>query len=103
MGRKCDYQVSGVVLHSFHVQLPPVNLVSSFNWEVWPKVKLSSLIWPKVGHIRENRAQTGRKRGSQEPMFKYYQLTLSLVLFGKFDQKSNFSPDWSELGLIGDE
>jgi len=44
--------VSGVVLHSFYIQLPPVNLVSSFNYEVWPKVKFSTPIWPEVGHIR---------------------------------------------------
>jgi len=33
-------------------------------------------------------------------MYKYYQVTLFLVLIQKFDQKSNFQPDWPELGLI---
>jgi len=33
-------------------------------------------------------------------MYNYYQLTLLLVLIEKFDQKSNFHPDWLELGLI---
>jgi len=33
-----------VVLHSFYVELIQISLVSSFNWEVWPKVKLSALI-----------------------------------------------------------
>jgi len=28
-------------------------------------------------------------------MFNYFQLTLFLVLIGKFDQKSNFQSDWS--------
>ena len=33
-------------------------------------------------------------------IYKYYQLTLPLVLIGKFDQSQTFSPDWQELGLI---
>jgi len=33
-------------------------------------------------------------------IYKYYQLTLFLVLIGKFDQKSNFQPRWTKLGLI---
>jgi len=33
-------------------------------------------------------------------IYKYYQLTLFLVLIGKFDQKSYFQPRWPELGLI---
>jgi len=33
-------------------------------------------------------------------MYKYYQLTLLLVLIGKFDQSQTFSPDCPELGLI---
>jgi len=33
-------------------------------------------------------------------MCKHYQLTLFLVIIGKFDQKSNFKPHWPELGLI---
>ena len=33
-------------------------------------------------------------------MYKYYQLTLLLVLIGKFDKSQTFSPDWPEQGLI---
>jgi len=33
-------------------------------------------------------------------IYNYYQLTLFLVLIGKFDQKSNFIPNWPELGHI---
>jgi len=33
-------------------------------------------------------------------VYKYYRLTLFLVLIGKFDQKPNFQPDWTKLGLI---
>jgi len=33
-------------------------------------------------------------------MYKYYQLTLLLILIEKFDQSQIFSPDWPELGLI---
>jgi len=33
-------------------------------------------------------------------MYKYYQVTLFLVLIQKFDQKSNFQLDWPELRLI---
>jgi len=33
-------------------------------------------------------------------IYKYYQVTLFLVLIQKFDQKSNFQTDWPELGLI---
>ena len=33
-------------------------------------------------------------------MYKYYQLTLLLVLIGKFNQSQTFSPDLPELGLI---
>ena len=33
-------------------------------------------------------------------IYKYYQVTLFLVLIQKFDRKSNFQPDWPELGLI---
>jgi len=33
-------------------------------------------------------------------LYKYYQLTLLLVLIGKFDQSQIFSLDWPELGLI---
>ena len=33
-GKKCDSQEPGVVLHSLHVQLLLINLVSSLNWEV---------------------------------------------------------------------
>jgi len=32
-------------------------------------------------------------------IYNYYQLTLLLALIEKFDQKSNFHPDWLELGL----
>ena len=51
-------------------------------------------------------SQIGHKRGENmvlkscewyyiDSIFKYYQLTLFLVLIRKFDQ-----PDWPELGLI---
>jgi len=34
-------------------------------------------------------------------MYKYYQLTLFLVLIGKFDKNNQtFSPDWHKLGLF---
>jgi len=33
-----------VVLHSFNVEFIQIDLISSLNWEVWPKVKLSALI-----------------------------------------------------------
>jgi len=33
-------------------------------------------------------------------MYKNYQLTLFLVLIGKFNQKSNLQPRWPELGHI---
>ena len=33
-------------------------------------------------------------------MYNYYKLNLFLVVIGKFDPKSNFQPDWPELGLI---
>jgi len=36
-------------------------------------------------------------------MYNYFQLTLFLVLIEKFDKKSNFRPDWPELGLIRTE
>jgi len=32
--------------------------------------------------------------------YKYFQLILFLVFIGKFDQKSNFQPNWSKRGLI---
>ena len=33
-------------------------------------------------------------------MYKYYQLTIFLILIWNFDQSQTFSPGWSELGLI---
>jgi len=44
MGRKRDFQTSGVVLYSFYVQILPTNLISSLSLKVRPKVKFSSPI-----------------------------------------------------------
>jgi len=37
MGRKSDFQEPWVVLHSFYIQILPINLISSLNWEVRSK------------------------------------------------------------------
>jgi len=48
MGRERGVQDLGVVLHNFYIQILPINLVSSLNWEVWSKVLLSTLLaWIK--------------------------------------------------------
>jgi len=52
MGGKQGFQEPWVVLYSFYVQLLLINLVSSVNWEVRSKVKLSALIGLKIGPIR---------------------------------------------------
>jgi len=33
-----------VVLHSFDAQILSIKLISTLNWEVWPKAKLSTLL-----------------------------------------------------------
>jgi len=33
-----------VVLHSFYAQILSITLISSLNWEVWPKAKISALL-----------------------------------------------------------
>jgi len=43
--------------------------------------------WPKLGHIRGDRAQTGRKRGSEEPgliLHSFYAQILSFNLISSF-------------------
>jgi len=44
MGRKRDFQGPEMILHSFHVQILPIPLISILNLKVCPKVKLSALI-----------------------------------------------------------
>ena len=55
--------------------------------------------WPELGVIRAELGITWEKHDFQEMrvvlqvyIYSYYQLTLFLVLNGKFDQKSNFHP-----------
>jgi len=48
MGKKCGSQKLGMAIHSFYIQIQPINLISTLNWEVWPRVKLStSLAWTR--------------------------------------------------------
>jgi len=66
-GRKYDIQESGVVLHSFYIRILSIILISSYNWKVWPKVKLSVLIWLELSLIRAKYGLNGRKHDFQEP------------------------------------
>jgi len=52
-GRKHGAQGPRLVLHSFYEQFLQINLVSSLNWKVLPKVKRSFPDWPELGHIRD--------------------------------------------------
>ena len=61
--KKYGFQVSRVILCSFYAQLLLINIVSSFNSEVWPK----SIDWPELGLMRAEWAQTGRKHDFQKP------------------------------------
>jgi len=55
---------------------------------------------PEIGHIKAKQGPNMEKTWFLKSwnwyyivsMYKYYKLTLFLVLIGKFDQKSNFSP-----------
>ena len=91
MGRKRDSQELGLVLYRFYVQLRPINLISSLNKEVCPKVKFhpwlawtrpyKSRIGPKEG---ENLSFKSRMWYHKFFMYNYFQLTLFLVLIGMF-------------------
>ena len=50
-GRKHGFREQRVVLYCLYVQLLLTKVVSSYNFEVWPKVKLSAN-WLGLGLIR---------------------------------------------------
>ena len=83
-------------LHSFHVQIYKLNLL---------------LVLIEKSGVELHRSRIRLKQGENVVfnshelyyiafMYKYYQLTLLLILIEKFDQSQTFSPDWAELGLI---
>jgi len=58
------------------------------------------LAWAKPYKSRIRPKQKENMVVNSHELYKYYQLTLLLVLIEKFDQSQTFSPDWPELGLI---
>ena len=91
-GEKHGTQEPRLVLHSFHEQLVQINLVSSPNWKVWPKVKRS---FP-IGQTRPYKIQIWPKRG--EKMLPVN--LISNLNWGVWPKVKISAPDWFELGLI---
>ena len=65
-------------------------------WLAWAK-PYKSWIRPKQG---ENMVVNCYELYYIVSMYKYYQLSLLLILIEKFDENQTFIPDWPELGLI---
>ena len=81
-----------------YIQILSIKFISLLNWEVCPKVKLSSqnsLKWPYKSQIGpkqgENFIPKSREWYYIISMYKY-KFTFFLSLIGKFDKKSNFQP-----------
>jgi len=68
--------VSRVKLHSFYIQLLLINFVTSLNWKVWSKIKLSV----PIGRTVSSRAKMGSEHGLQEPRVVLHSFYIQLLL-----------------------
>jgi len=107
MGRKYGFQELRVVSHSFYVKPLLIQFVSILRLEVWPKVKLFSPDWPELYLIWVELGPNWWKIWFRELRVVLRSFYVQLLLIipvscvnWDFYQKSNFNPDWTELGLI---